>query len=627
MADGADHIEPAPGRGGAGWRRAGAALAAIACLGSAAASGWGLWPAAREGYRKAFVYQRTAAQVSAVELPREEADDAGRATRGAGRATYEFVLGERLFGGEWTQPPRKHTTGYEPDLAGLEAGAEIPVYYDPAEPEKNTLEPIPDIRLAVAGMLILPVLAWGFLFAARAARPSTVPATAPAIGPASKPAGAKGGYRSRAATLFCAACSAMSLACAAGVHIAAPFLPWRKAWLLAAGLAAAAIFASAIAAWAPRDALAARRPARRLPRATPRIWIAPVLVVGGLAVAAMSAYLAGRDAWRVWEAAGQFRKAAGTAMATRVDEITPGPNMPPQRRYRPIVRFFYRVGAAEYAREDVPPSGADFVYPDDADAVLKKYPRNLPIVVYYNPSEPSAGLLAAPQPVAWPQWLILAPLVVSTGLLAAGWGASLPLRVRQSRRFLDLPADAPWRVPSLGVWRECPEGLELHRGRSPVAAAWLGWAAVACVLFAAATWRQRTAGETMSTSGIVYGVISCLSAAAACGLLAWRRTRVRLILDTRERVLTAGNDRRAFTLPFDELDAWTVSLGGANQLEEQAGDTPRARHIGSPILAVRTREGREAALHVFTGPASLPLRLAVARKTAGELAKITGCAV
>jgi hypothetical protein len=255
--------------------------------------------------------------------------------------------------------------------------------------------------------------------------------------------------------------------------------------------------------------------------------------------------------------------------------------------------------------------------------------------VYYDPADPAAGVLLPSLPRESPQRLVAAPLAVLSGLFIAAWGAALPLGVRRVRKFLERPFDPPCRIPSLGALRPTPDGWEIHTRRSPIAVAWLAYAAVAGLIIAAATWRQQRTGETMSMAAVIYGTVSCLCAAVACGLLAARRTKLRLVLDTQNRLLLAGADHRQFSLPFDELAAWTVTwadgpsnaTAGEHSTAATAGGGTKPRRDGVPVLGIRTRGDQVAKIHLFTGPALWADRLAAARKTAEELAKITACDV
>ena len=425
-------------------------------------------------------------------------------------------------------------------------------------------------------------------------------------------------------------------------------------------------------------------------------------ILAGAAVAGGCGFAVAQAVYRHWDAMRRLATTPGRILSSDVKKVEYDPDGSPVRgdapsgplvRYAPAVQFFYRLGDQEYVSERFagapadPDSEADrrfatregeFDSEADAGAAARRYPRGLRVDVYYDPAWPDAGVLVPDVPPLEARWLLPIQVCALAGLYAMGAGLAAVVRLRRARRFAGRPRSDPWRIPSLGVWREGAGGWEVLARRSPFPAAVAAYAGACAAVLAAALLVRGHERTLLSPEGLAYATAACACAAVACGLLAARRVRRPLGMDAVRRVVTVASRWGAVEVALDDIAAWTLRWaprrGSSSALARQKASRSPGAGIGLPfggrdrsqrdiqghaspndgegapkrdssrlgtpawhpelgardlvpLLCVKRSDGMEAVVHVFDGPAPWHVMGAVARRTAEELAEMTGAKV
>lgn len=115
---------------------------------------------------------------------------------------------------------------------------------------------------------------------------------------------------------------------------------------------------------------------------------------------------------------GQWPKTRGTVERSYVHEREPRPSQAQPETYTPVVIFSYTVDGETYVAKQRNFAGPDAHTTRDliaAEAIVKKYPKESTVTVYYNPHSPPQAVLEAEKPTGYNM-----SLFVNVGNVIAG---------------------------------------------------------------------------------------------------------------------------------------------------------------------------------------------------------------
>lgn len=603
---------PASTRGGGialGWL-----LLGLIVLGAAAAAGYKLSFEIRRQVRTVFQFRPAPAAVAEYVPPLDYLDETDHVRKHPGKIRYQFLVGRSHFGGQYDQPLGPLTSEYDEDLAGPHArGDSITAYYDPNEPQRNTLTPVAQPQWLAAVMLLLPLACLGLrlIWAGLGGRkdPTDV---------------ARGCYIRSYLVL--------SVLAAGAFYAGAALLPWQKACILGMGLIVpilpmASLLVGSLCADGARRRLAAEEALLLTPPAQAALEFKPappVLLeprgsspIKALAVAAWFAlvgsviYVGVTSAQRYYQALGELATAPGTVVSSSVQPVSHRLNNGSVTTYMPSVRFMYKVGGQEFVSNTYAWGMTEREDPNQAQQIADRYVPDSPVTVYYRPADPAAGVLDPRLPPARLVLLVAAQPPVVIALAMAIVIILRPLRRAASKRFLQEPAEVPWPVPAWGVLDEDQGRLIFQRRPNRLLAAGLSY--VACSLAVLIAIALGGSARTMTEFTAAYATAAALCA-GALGWLLSGRGRVQLLFDPAEHKLYVFGSE----LTFEQVQSWALSWTRRN-------NDGRVWAL-APQVSLRLAGGGEISLHVFRSRQPL-LDAQVARRTAEEFARITGSPV
>ena len=595
--------------------RLGVLLLGLLVLGGVAAAGYKLSFEIRSQVRTVFNYKPAEAAVSEYIPPLDYLDEHDHIRKHPGKIRYQFLVGRARHSGEYDQPWGALTSTYDEDLAGPRTrGDSITAYYDPNQPQHNTLTPVARPRWLAIVMLLLPLAAlalrliWAGIGGHKGPDPS-----------------ARGCYikcyivlSTLAAGAFCAA---------------ADLLPWQRACILGLGLILpvlplASLLAGSICADRARrrttaeEALLGTATAQAALefKAAPPLLLGPVgsslakalAVAVWFGLAGSVVYVGVTSAQRHYQARGELRTVEGSVVSASVQPVSHRLNNGSVTTYIPAIRFMYKVGGQEFVSNTYAWGMIERENPQQAQAIAARYIPDTPATIYYRPGAPSAGVLDPRLPPARLMLLVAAQPPIVIALAIAILALLRPLRQAASRRFLQKPMETPWPVPGWGILDEDDGRLIFLRKPSRLLAAGLSY--VACSLAVLVAIALTGSAHSMTETTASYATAASLCAA----LLGWMlsgRGRVQMLFDPAEhKVYVFGSE-----VPFEQVQSWALSW----TRRRRAGWSVRAL---TPQLSLRLAGGGEITLHVFRSRQPL-LDAQVARRAAQELARVTGSPV
>jgi hypothetical protein len=143
------------------------------------------------------------------------------------------------------------------------------------------------------------------------------------------------------------------------------------------------------------------------------------LFFGGLGLASIAGSLRRR---RQSRASRHWLSVHGRVMNSKVETSPGGPHGP---HHEPQVRYQYEVSGQRYVGNRI--SFADISGRMASERVVKRYPRDMPVTVLYDPADPQESALEPAYPASNQGWHLLmgCALIVTPGALCSWVGFSL----------------------------------------------------------------------------------------------------------------------------------------------------------------------------------------------------------
>ena len=320
--------------------------------------------------------------------------------------------------------------------------------------------------------------------------------------------------------------------------------------------------------------------------------------------------------WRAADAQLRYKPTTGTVLSSQVTSSSDSDGT----TYGFGIRYRYTVDGQPF-ESDRYAFGAGKSSDDHARAsdLVRRHPAGSQLEVYYDPAKPQEAVVERKvDPTMFFLMLFMQPFVlVGVGMLGAV--VSYPFRRRSFTKFMQQPADVPWRIPSWGMLERGFGGFALtpRRGVTGVLQAGLfGWGLTSFISIFIVGF--CFGGFSHPRPGLIGGAtvlalaVGVVSAVLSNTLL---KKRARLVIDPTSELIKLTSPLRTVEIAFDEVAGWSLK-----QILNPRNVRQEGQSAYVPLLSVHTTKGEDVPIHVFGGDADAT---AIAQKVAETFATWT----
>ena len=588
--------------------------------------------------RKPLAYQPVEAAVTAYNPPVRKVDEFGDDASAAGRVRYTYtVAGEQYEGTHYLPASPEADSASEANARGSLPGGKLAAWYDPADPADSTLSPTAEPHLLGFLIFLMPFLAVGvaMIFYGLTGKGASF---RPGMG---RRTGGKGLSVSGGGGYF-AAYFILSAVCAFGYFGLCGLLDWKTAWVIGAMLLLVVVPGASL--------LIGRYISRRkkapalLPGEQPaapssaaaeaaEVGVPPTMPgVGGklgtmiffslfwCGITGVFVVIAVGSLVKQREAARRFVAGDGVVIASKVKTHEGDSDSGPT--YEALVKYQYEVSSRQYTSSRYAYGMASSSNRQEAQRIVAAHPPGRKIKVWYDPEDPAESVLQLAVPtINYFLLLFLQPFVmVGAGLI--GYTIWIPIARARAQRFMDQPDPLFGDIPGWGSARQDVRGTTIHPQRNPLRVLYgfvAGYGATCFVsIFVIAFLLEGFEGGSPKPIFTAFYIACGVGVAAMLLALVRPAGKAVLTIDASLGQLTLTSPKRDLTVPFDDIDKWTIRIV-ADPNGTKVNDTPLTR----PLLSVVARDGQSHPIRLFGTGDEMPF---VARKVGKALAELTaGC--
>ena len=320
--------------------------------------------------------------------------------------------------------------------------------------------------------------------------------------------------------------------------------------------------------------------------------------------------------WRAADAQLRYQSTEGVVLESRVTSGSDSDGT----TYGYGIRYRYTVGGQSFESDRYAfGSGSSSDGHSRASQLVRQHPVGSKLTVYYDPAKPQEAVIERHvDPMMKFLVLFLQPFVL-VGVGVIGALVMYPVNRRRLNRFVQSPADVPWKIPSWGTLERGFAGFTLQPK-----------ATLSGALMAAVIGYGVTSFLSIFVVGFLFGGFSggrpnaILGAFIACvlgglaGVVLYRRSqrkKAQLVLDPGGGTFKLTSPLRTLEIAFDELAGWSLKQILNPRNEKQDGHSAYV-----PLLSIHTTKNEDVPVHVFGADADAP---AIAQKVAETFAAWT----
>lgn len=286
-----------------------------------------------------------------------------------------------------------------------------------------------------------------------------------------------------------------------------------------------------------------------------------------------------------------------------------------EQTYSVSISYRYEVDGHSYTSDRYQIDPYQTSSRKNATKLIKDYPTDREVAVYYDPNDPSRAALHLEAPEYF-GFLFIQPFLL-VGLVLIWLCISMPVESLWLKKFLTQPIAPPCRIPTWGVLRR--KGNLLVIRQRPTWPRTLFFAAIPYgIVCFAGIFIVSSVFKSQQTAAL--WVFCIAGVAGVAGGLFWRRRHIRLNvrIDLLQRWTALQTPQSQMDLGFSSIESWVVNKFRVETSKKEKDDEDDL--INCTILSLKSTD-QDICLHDFTG---CPQVLKVAEKVAQYFSEVTG---
>ncbi len=313
-----------------------------------------------------------------------------------------------------------------------------------------------------------------------------------------------------------------------------------------------------------------------------------------------------------WRAADAKLRYASTTATVLSSEVTSSHDSD-GTTYGFGVRYRYTVNGQTFeSKRYAFGSGSSSDGHSRAGTLVRQHPVGSTLTIYYDPAKPQEAVVSLKvDPMMFFLLLFMQPFVlVGVGMIGAL--VTHPFRQRGLKKFLQQPADVPWKIPTWGTLDRGFGGFTLtpRRGVTGVLLALLfGYGLASFIsIFVVGFLFGGFSGPRPVVIGMAMLLALLVGAISAVVSVRAQKKRAQLVIDPTSGLIKLTSPLRQVSVAFDEVAGWSLK-----QILNPRNVKQEGQNAYVPLLSIHTTKGEDVPVHIFGADDDAP---AVAQKVA-----------